>query len=207
VTQTAVKVFNYTDALTRLVEHAAGTIPEFAHLEPDRMLVACARARIDSSHGVFAKVVPLRFEGGAPTTRRGSRLYQMPSLRFEGREILYLVYFFLPRYQNLPYRRKLVTFFHELYHVSPSFDGDIRRFPGRNFAHGSSRRKYDERMEKFVDAYLCMHGSTELTGFLQPDYAGLRQEYGRLLGRKVPVPRPVLAEGQVGGAGMPKRGQ
>lgn len=183
---------NYTDAMTRLVEQVAAAMPEFGHLDPDRLLVAYARTRVDSEHGVFAKVVPLRFEGGAPTTRLGSRLYQMPALRFEGREILYLVYFFLPRYQNLPYRRKLVTFFHELYHVSPNFDGDIRRFPGRNFAHGSSRRKYDEQMERFVDAYLGLPDAAERTAFLQPDFAELRQAYGRLLGRRVPMPRPLL---------------
>jgi hypothetical protein len=187
-----VSVFNYTDAMARLVEHVATTMPDFAHLDPERLLVACARARADTDHGVFAKVVPLRFEGGAPTARLGSRVYRMPSLRFEGREILYLVYFFLPRYQNLTYRRKLVTFFHELYHVGPSFDGDIRRFPGRNFAHGSSRRKYDERMEQFVEAFLAAPGAAELTAFLQPDFAALRREHGRLLGRRVPMPRPVL---------------
>jgi predicted metallopeptidase len=187
-----VSVLNYTDAMARLVAHVAATMPDFAHLDPDRLLVACARARADTAHGVFAKVVPLRFAGGAPTARLGGRVYQMPSLSFEGREILYLVYFFLPRYQNLTYRRKLVTFFHELYHVSPSFDGDIRRFPGRNFAHGSSRRKYDARMEQYVDALLAGPGAADLTAFLQPDFARLRQEYGRLLGRRVPMPRPVL---------------
>ena len=68
--------------------------------------------------------------------------------------MLYIVYFLVPRFFNLPLREKLITIFHELYHVSPGFDGDIRRFPGRNYAHGASRKRYNAEMAGLVDGYL-----------------------------------------------------
>ena len=61
--------------------------------------------------GIFAKVVPLRFENGAQTTRHGRRFYRMPPLQHEGREILYLIYFYLPRFQDLGYRDKVDDLF------------------------------------------------------------------------------------------------
>ena len=40
-------------------------------------------------------------------------------------------------------RERLLTLVHELYHISPRCDGDLRRFKGRNHAHGHSRKAYD----------------------------------------------------------------
>ena len=61
----------------------------------------------------------------------------------DGVEMLYLMTFCLPRFQNQPFEDKLVTLFHELYHIGPAFDGDLRRHAGRYAVHSGSQRRYD----------------------------------------------------------------
>ena len=39
--------------------------------------------------------------------------------------------FYLPRFCDQSLDEKLSTVMHELWHISPAFDGDIRRLPGR----------------------------------------------------------------------------
>ncbi len=144
-------------------------------------------------HGVYAKIHPLRFAGGARSmeVKRGRRsaLLTMPTVIHRQTEMLYVIYFLVPRFFNLPKRDKLVTVFHELYHISPRFDGDIRRFPGRNFAHGSSRKRYNALMDALVEAYLSTSGCSEVTDFLDSDLESLRSRYRTIVGRKFPVPK------------------
>jgi hypothetical protein len=113
----------------------------------------------------------------------------MPALSHQGREILYVIYFMIPRFLDRTFRDKLITIFHELYHISPRFDGDIRRFPGRNFAHGGSTKRYNRLMERFVDEYLQISGSTGLTAFLESGMSQLREKHSTIVGRKMVMPK------------------
>jgi hypothetical protein len=62
------------------------------------------------------------------------------------REILYLVTFCLPRFLDQDFDDKFITLFHEMYHIGPAFDGDLRRHPGRCAMHTSSKNSYDKHM-------------------------------------------------------------
>jgi predicted metallopeptidase len=143
--------------------------------------------------GSLAKIHPLRFAGGekAVKARRGRRniLCTMPTIMHQGEEILYVIYFLIPRFLELPFREKLITIFHELYHISPDFDGDIRRFPGRNYAHGSSTRSYNALMGKLVDIYLGGHADGERLHFLQGNLSELRSRHRAIVGRRLQAPR------------------
>ena len=185
-------VLNLTRELERLVAHVAAHVPELAHIDPTRLLICISSTRGGGIRGTYAKIHPLRFPGGTKTLerRRGRHTWfsTMPSVVHRGTEILYVVYFLVPRFFDLPLREKLVTVFHELYHVSPSFNGDIRRFAGRNFAHGSSTRKYNAYMGTLVDTYLAKHGKPELLAFLDGTMAELRARHRIIVGRRFRVP-------------------
>lgn len=184
---------DYTHAMTALISDIVQRCPDFRHIQVDRVLVSFSQARVDAPHGQFAKVVPLRFEKGADTLSQGRRTWIMPRLEFKGRNILYLVYFCMPKFQNLKFGEKVLTIFHELYHVSPEFDGDIRRFPGRNYAHGHSRAAYNALVSELVAPYLALVGEAHPPlRFLHPDFASLEREHGRVVGLRVAVPRPQL---------------
>ena len=184
---------NITTALERIIADASERIPAFRHIEPERLLVCLSSTRSGGIHGTYAKIHPLRFAGGAVSTevRRGRRRYTctMPTITHNQREILYLVYFLVPRFLNLSLREKLVTIFHELYHISPEFNGDIRRFPGRNYAHGSSKKAYNQRIEELVTAYLLQEPDAELLATLNGSMLELRARHRSLIGRRFPAPR------------------
>lgn len=193
-------MFDFTGPMEALVEDIVRRLPAFAHVRTDRLLVTVSRARRGGLSGTYARIFPLRFEHGAVrTTRRVGRelhTYEMPPLVYEGRHILYIITFLLPRFQNLTFEQKVATVIHELYHVSERCDGDIRRLAGKNFAHGHSRRAYDRKMEALAAEYLAHPGHRAFTEFLRPRFHTLEARYGGVTGRRVspPVPRLVARE-------------
>lgn len=184
---------NLTLELERLIADIASRMEEFAHIDPARILVCVSSTRGGGVHGTYAKIHPLRFEGGSQSrvVMRGRRTYTctMPTVMHREKEMLYVIYFLVPRFLNLPLREKLITVFHEIYHVSPAFDGDIRRFPGRNYAHGGSTKRFNAHVARLVDLYLQEFDGKNRIGFLEGDEEELRTRYKTLVGRKMPAPR------------------
>ena len=175
----------YTEYMDALIEDIVARCDEFRHVDCAGLLTATSQARSGGASGDLAQLIPLRFEGGATTRVADGRTYTASPLIQDGREILYIVSFLLPRFCDLDRERKLVTVFHELYHISPEFDGDIRRFPGRNYAHGSSRQKYDAQMAEIADGYLEQNPPEEVVGFLSYDFRALKEKFGGVVGRRV----------------------
>ncbi|WP_136515643.1 putative metallopeptidase [Geomonas edaphica] len=183
---------NLTGELERLIRDIVARTPELQHIAPEKLLVCVSSGRA-SRGGSLAKIHPLRFEGGERSVkaRRGRRsvLCTMPSITHRGEEMLYVIYFLVPRFLELPFREKLITIFHELYHISPACDGDIRRFPGRNYAHGSSTRSYNLFMGQLVDRYLEATPDRSGLAFLEGDLAELRSRHSAIIGRRLQAPR------------------
>ena len=184
-------VFDYTDHLDKLIRHIISTSPQYAHINHDRLLVAFGQARSEAQHGVFATIQALRFAGGHECMERGKRTHRWPRVMHGDREILYLIQFMMPRFADLEYRQKLTTVFHELYHVSPDCNGDLRRFPGRNFAHGVSRDVYNARLQPWIDEYLSHPDSAEVTSFLRLTFNQVQAQFGQVVGIRARPLRPV----------------
>ncbi len=184
---------NLTAALERLIADIVRRSDEFRHVDPARVLVCVASTRGGGVHGTYAKIHPLRFEGGSRARvlrrRRSQVTIEMPTVTHRGMEMLYVVYFLIPRFLDLPFREKLITVFHELYHISPAFDGDIRRFPGKNYAHGSSTKRYNAYMGKLADDWLARLEDPRLVAFLEGDMNALRARHRTIVGRKFPTPK------------------
>ncbi len=183
---------NLTAELERLIADITARHEAFSHIDPTRLMV-CINSSRSSRCGLFAKIHPLRFPEGrtVQTVKRGRATYRctMPEVFHKGVDLLYVIYFSLPRFFDRPFRDKLITVFHELYHISPAFDGDIRRFEGKNYAHGSSTKKYNKLMERFVDEYLQKHDGTGPTTFLEQELSILREMHRAIVGRKMVVPK------------------
>jgi hypothetical protein len=107
----------------------------------------------------------------------------------DSREMLYILNFYLPRFLDLPFREKLTTVLHELWHIGPKFDGDVRRLGERCFAHGSSQKQYDVHIEAVLDRWLALGPPESRYGFLRLGFRELVARHGRVYGRKVPVPK------------------
>lgn len=181
--------FDFTGSMNLLVKDIVKTHPAFSHVIFDNILVAISPSN-GSRNGVVAKLRPMRFEGGSKAWLIRGIEYSAPEVNINGNNILYIVYFHLPRFMNHgKHQNKLSTVLHELYHISPLFDGDIRRFPGKNFAHGNSRKKYDELIEVFADEYKRETIHPELSDFLKYRYSELKRKYGAIYGDMIRIPR------------------
>ncbi len=182
--------FDFTGRMQVLCTDIAERCQELRHIHMPRVLVSFTPSRNRSRYGLQARVTPLRFRDGSLTRRHGPTEYQVQRFFVGEREMLYVLTFCLPRFLDQPFREKLVTVFHELYHVSPQFDGDLRRHPGRYAVHSRSKERYDSRMGELVSEYLAGHPDPAVFRFLRSGYRELWDAHGGITG--VIVPRPKL---------------
>lgn len=173
-----------------LCDDVADRCEALRHVHMPSVLLTFTPSRNRSPYGLQARVTPLRFCDGRMVRRHGPTEYQVQRFFVDGREMLYVLTFCLPRFLDQTFEEKLVTVFHELYHMSPAFDGDLRRHPGRYAVHSHSKDRYDERMAELVKEYLADHPEPGLFEFLRYGYQQLWNRHGGITG--VVVPRPKL---------------
>ena len=186
----SVKGFDFTGNMTLLVNDIIKTHPFFKHIIIKNILVTISPSN-GSKNGVVAKLRPMLFEGGSRMKNVRGIEYAAPEVTINGTNILYIVYFHLPRFLNHGDRRtKIATVLHELHHISPLFNGDIRRYPGKNYAHGNSRKDFDDLINIYTDEYTGYTAHPELSGFLKCKYSELKRKYGAIYGNMIRIPRP-----------------
>lgn len=184
--------FDFTFAMRQLCDDMAERLPELNHIDMRRVAISVSQTRQDVSHGMYASLTPLRFESGERRkTIRGVDWEVPPLLDDQGTEYLYLLSFYLPRFQNTSLEEKLATVVHELWHIGPGFDGDLRRHAGRYYAHGPSQRDYDAHVARLAQAWLVRNPPAHLYEFLSLDFSELIAEYGQVFGSRWPAPQLV----------------
>ncbi len=186
----ASRPFDFSAAMLELCHDVSQRCETLQHVHMPRVLVSFTPCRNRSRYGLQARVTPLRFRDGALIRRQGKIEYQVQRFYVDQREMLYVLTFCLPRFLDQSYEEKLITVFHELYHVSPEFDGDLRRHPGRYSVHSHSKDRYDGHMAELVKAYLTKHPEPKVHSFLRMNYNELCDRHGGIVG--VVVPRPKL---------------
>jgi len=165
-------------------------LSELGHIDLDQVAISVTQARSTVSHGLYASLTPMRFAAGRRQTIIHGRPFRVaPLLDSQGREILYVLTFCLPRFLNASLEEKLSTTLHELWHIGPQFDGDLRRHGGRCYAHGRSRREYDRQMDRLAQRWLALDPPAHLYGFLQWSFDELAAEYGAVVGSRVRAPK------------------
>jgi hypothetical protein len=188
------KGFDFTSAMRLVCADISRRLPEMSHIDMDRVAVGLCQTRNGAMHGVFATLTPLRFAGGQVERKIRGRIHRIqPLVDPTGREYLYLLNFYLPRFLNLPLEEKLSTIVHELWHIGPQFDGDLRRHEGRCYAHGSSQRKYDALMDRMTRKWLASDPPGHLYEFLECQFHELHAEHGGIRGQRWPAPKMVPA--------------
>jgi hypothetical protein len=182
--------FDFCGHVRRLCADIVSRCEELRHIDVSRLLFGMTQARSGRLHGLQARVTPLRMRDGCLRRQRHGIPYQVQRYFVGSREMLYLVTFCLPRFLDQDFDDKFITLFHELYHISPRFDGDLRRHAGRYDVHSHSKRSYDTQMAHLARAYLSDGADPTLHGFLRLNFAQLQQRHGAVAA--VVVPRPKL---------------
>lgn len=182
--------FDLTNAVRALARDMTRRLPELAHVDIDRVAVGVCQTRRRVPHGLQASLTPLRFEGGATTARIRGREYACQRLVDEsGRDYLYLLNLYVPRLLDHPLEEKLTTLIHELWHISPEFDGDLRRHEGRCYVHGPSQHAFDAHAARLARLWLSLDPPPGVYGFLEHTFSELSAEHGGVTGQRFPAPR------------------
>jgi hypothetical protein len=186
-------MIDFNGGMSRFVRELCQVIPEFNSIKSDRLLVSASFAQSKKTSGILAYVVPLKFRHGSPVEMRvrGDKEYHyamLPLKNAAGEEILYILYFMLPRFLHLPFRDKVETVIHELYHIGPHFNGDLRRFRGRSELHGTLK-SYDAKIRELAEQFFNLSHDKTTYAFLD---AGARRLEREVEAHHVPEPKPKL---------------
>jgi len=168
--------------LSSMVLHAAQSNIDYITEEEEDL--------IRDAQGLQARVTPLRFAKGQLQHQKRGFIYQIQRYVHDHDEFLYLLTFCLPRYLDQDFDHKMVTLFHELYHIGPAFDGDLRRHEGRYHLHSHSKCDYDRLAADLARRYLADNPDPRLSSFLRLNFQQLCERHGKVIG--VVVPRPKL---------------
>jgi len=184
------KSINITDLLSDLIINISNSCSLFSHIDPDKVTVCIASSRSGTRGGIWGKLVPLRFENGSRIVRHRDSFYAMPEISRNSISQLYLVYFYMPRFFDLDAYEKLKVVFHELYHIDPGFNGDIRRMAKVKAAHGHSRKHFDLHFKDELDGFFSLIKGSAMMDFLSMNSLMLYSDYSRVMGYRTKVPRP-----------------
>jgi predicted metallopeptidase len=178
-----------------LADDMVRRLPDLRHIDLARVAFSFSQTRKAVNHGLYASLTPLRFAGGSTETVRGGRKWTVQRVVDpSGREMLYVLTFYVPRFLNQGFRHKLTTLVHELWHISPRFDGDLRRFEGRCYAHGASQKQYDAQVDQLVDRWLALDPPSRVYHFLRYDFQQLSHRHGRVYGTRIRAPKLIPVE-------------
>jgi len=183
--------FDFCGYMRRLCADLVERSPELGHIDVSRLLIGVTQARNGGVFGLQARVTPLRFPRGGLTRQRRGTVFQVQRYLHGTTEFLYLMTFCLPRFLDQDFDDKFITLFHELYHIGPAFDGDLRRHDGRYDLHSHSQKRYDEQMAALARAYLMSRPDPALHAFLRLNFAQLAERHGAVVGVMVPRPKMV----------------
>lgn len=183
--------FDFCGHVRRLLEDMAARCEELAHVDVSKILIGILQARNGRRHGLQARVTPLRFAHGQLQRRRRGTLFQVQRYYLGDHEFLYLLTFCLPRFLDMDFDQKFITLFHELFHIGPQCNGDLRRHDGRYQLHTRSKKEYDRQMAHMARSYLSGKPDPQLHGFLRLDFAQLQMRHGAVAGISVPHPKVI----------------
>jgi len=182
--------FDFSLHMTRLCADMVARVPRLGHIDMSQVAVGFTQTRKATLAGAHACLVPLRFAGGALEMTRDGRRWAMPRLYApDGRELLYLLIFYLPRFLDAPPGEKLKTIVHELWHIGPRFDGDLRRHQGRCYVHGRSHAAFDAQVEELLAYWRDAEPPEELYDFLRYSFRELLERHGSVFGKRIRRPR------------------
>lgn len=195
--ESAGSVFDFNREYKKVICDVIRSCEEFSHIDPKNIAVSYTPSKTKGKYGLQAKIYPLRFEGGSIEKTVDGHLFRLDEIFFDNEPVYYIIAFCVPRFLNLAISEKLETIVHELFHISPKFNGDIRRLSlGAKAAHGSSKDIFDRFVAKIVKRYLYSAERALLPKFLYFDYKKLAQHYSEIKFEKLKIPRIIMEKSE-----------
>ena len=185
---------NITDTLTNIADLIIHQTSIFKHIDKNRILICLSSNRGNRRGGTYGKLVPLRFKDGSESLQYRGKIYAMPKVVNNKINQLYIVYFYFPKFFDIDPYQKLRVIFHELYHISPEFNGDIRRMGKVKASHGHSKKQFDSLFENELKTFYKYISKSEYINFLRMNGKSIHKNYHNVYCRRMKVPKPVIIE-------------
>ena len=166
-----------TDVLTLIIHDIIKSTDEFKSFDINKILVCCASSRRDFKGAIYGKLQPLRFKDGSEIIKHNNKYYTIPKIVLNDIEILYVLYLYIPKFFDMTAKDKINVMFHELYHISPEFNGDIRRMSNIKSAHGHSKKSFEEKYIQYASTYFSKIHTTPFNGFLQMNFEEIEKQF------------------------------
>lgn len=184
---------NITDCLTAITASVINSSPLFCNFDINRILICTSSNKSNSRGNIYGKLVPLKFKNGEDTLRYNNKYYKMPSIKFNDNTLLYVIYFYVPKFFDLSVKDKLNVIFHELYHINQDFNGDIRRMGEFKKAHGFSRKNFDLNYEDELNSYYnLLKQNDKAFSFLNMNMDSIKKNYTKIYSQKMKLPKPYI---------------
>ncbi|HPS86815.1 MAG TPA: putative metallopeptidase [Spirochaetota bacterium] len=183
---------NLTDILTLIIHDMVELTEEFKCFDLNKILICCASNRKDFRGATYGKLLPLRFKDGSEIIKHNGRFYTIPKVKVNNMEILYIIYFYIPKFFNLSAKDKVNVMFHELFHINPEFNGDIRRMGKFKAAHGHSRKSFEEKYIEYADTFFEKIEDAPYYNFLKMNSEDIQKEFKKIKYRRMKSIKPVL---------------
>jgi len=183
-----------TEVLTQIIEEVVARYELFSHIEMSKIIVSLASNRSNGRGGIYGKLVPLKFENGAEVIKYKSHYYSMQKVIYNEVPLLYIVYFYTPKFFDLSLYEKLRVILHELYHINPNFNGDIRRMGKKKIAHGSSRESFNLNFKNELDDFYEYIKKTPYVKFLLLNSLDLNKNFRTIVGTRIKLPKAHLVK-------------
>jgi len=125
-------------------------VPDLQHVDVHRVQFALFYSRKAQRVLTYARCYPL------PTQIRRirKRWHRLtPVLTEAGLEARYILAFAWTRFWTLEPRERLEVLVHELYHISPHFNGEPRKFASGSW-HGPGRKWFDRQVSSLTEQHL-----------------------------------------------------
>jgi hypothetical protein len=132
---------NFSQAVRALIRDVAARLPEFSHVKASRIMVVSGEAR-RASRG---SIKPLALQRGLRGTGK-----QKPAVRIKGRRMLYCITLRPLFFRSSTPQARIGTILHELYHISPRFDGTL----DETRRHANLGNEFPTKLRPLVRRYL-----------------------------------------------------
>ncbi len=181
--------FHWTRAVTALAHLLVERVNELSYINLEHVLFTISPSDSSALWGKQAKLTPLYFPGGQSVGEVNGVTYRAQEIWVKEFRQKYLVTFFMPRFLQQTFSEKLVTIIHELFHISPAFDGDLRRFETSDDHHAGDEKAYDQQMIDIARRFLSSKPDPRYLDFLRLDYVAMKSRYGGVGGVHLAPPK------------------
>ena len=184
-------MIDYTEQIKNLCIDIIKNVPELQHIDPD-LIAYCIRTSRGTGGGRVASITAFMPKPNSLGDKVGLKPQRI--LTPEKKVAVYMLQIYMPRFYKESLAAKIDTICHELWHISPDFDGTLRD-------GGVHYRTYQNDINRLKKAYL--HSKPDL-GLLE--FFKLKLDPDNVWGWMYPLPKPANLDEVLESLGLPITG-